>query len=483
MDFNWNYGIPEELDYKTITEFNEGNQLRYYNIITNEYWYFDKPCDLYFCLNDIKKILGTTDDIINKNFIYYKISVIAYDEPPIIPEGVNSLDFINDLDNIDPTSYDTFILYENVIDIMSLCKENKNTYKLFVFVMDTLRKLINTYMTYNINYNLNKFSDLIEYLSPEELSSSEIKTSIDEANNKLIDEYNKHNKNFEWFKIKGMQNIESSNIDILDINTLKKQHKIADNFEKHYNCTVIKQFQQPYVLFLGGDIQKILKYKFIRKTVASFDNKLKQIIKTKTAGGMQCCVHLTYLGLLKLLSSSRKEDVMGLIEKCEIDIDTIKFICVETDILSCISKTFKNEKISLQYRVFTYKIDLYFDDYNLAIECDETHTDIKIDLLREEKIKNEIGCKFIRFKPFDKKFDIFVLLNEIFEEIKKGNVKRTSSTGKSVEKRNSKTHMLICTWNTIAKAAEDEKICSAKLSRSIKAKTIFNDEYYYSVKL
>ena len=120
---------------------------------------------------------------------------------------------------------------------------------------------------------------------------------------------------------------------------------------------------------------------------------------------------------VKILSTSRKNDVIDLINKCGIDINIIKFISVETDILDNICKTFKNEKITLQYRVCKYRIDLYFDEYNLAIECDETHTDIKNDLLREEKIKKKIGCKFIRFKPYDKVFDIFVLLNEIYQEI------------------------------------------------------------------
>ena len=57
--------------------------------------------------------------------------------------------------------------------------------------------------------------------------------------------------------------------------------------------------------------------------------------------------------------------------------------------------------------------------------------------------------------------------------------KTTSSTGKKVEKVDNKTEIVLRTWETIAKAAEDEKISAAKMSRSIKNKTIFNDDYYY----
>jgi hypothetical protein len=57
--------------------------------------------------------------------------------------------------------------------------------------------------------------------------------------------------------------------------------------------------------------------------------------------------------------------------------------------------------------------------------------------------------------------------------------KTTSSTGKRVEKRNLKTNELLGSWETIAKAAESEQMCAAKMSRSIKNKTVFDDDYYY----
>ena len=60
--------------------------------------------------------------------------------------------------------------------------------------------------------------------------------------------------------------------------------------------------------------------------------------------------------------------------------------------------------------------------------------------------------------------------------------KTTSSTGKKVEKIELKSEQVLSSWDTIAKAAEDENISAAKMSRSIKNKTIFNNDYYYKVK-
>jgi len=59
----------------------------------------------------------------------------------------------------------------------------------------------------------------------------------------------------------------------------------------------------------------------------------------------------------------------------------------------------------------------------------------------------------------------------------------TSSTGKKVEKRLIKSNELLSTWETIAKAAEAEKICAAKMSRSIKNKVTFNDDYYFCISM
>jgi len=56
----------------------------------------------------------------------------------------------------------------------------------------------------------------------------------------------------------------------------------------------------------------------------------------------------------------------------------------------------------------------------------------------------------------------------------------TSSTGKKVEKRLVNNDHRIGTWDTIAKAAEAEKMSAAKMSRSIKNKTVFDNDYYYA---
>jgi len=61
--------------------------------------------------------------------------------------------------------------------------------------------------------------------------------------------------------------------------------------------------------------------------------------------------------------------------------------------------------------------------------------------------------------------------------------KITTSTGKKVEKIEKNTGEILGTWETIAKAAEAENISAAKMSRSIKNKIIYNNDYYYITKI
>jgi len=58
-------------------------------------------------------------------------------------------------------------------------------------------------------------------------------------------------------------------------------------------------------------------------------------------------------------------------------------------------------------------------------------------------------------------------------------LRKVSTTGKKVEKRCAKTGEVLKTWDTILLTAQNEKCSAAKISRSIKAKTVFPGDYYF----
>ena len=83
-------------------------------------------------------------------------------------------------------------------------------------------------------------------------------------------------------------------------------------------------------------------------------------------------------------------------------------------------QSFNGETFLLQHTVGKYKIDLYLPDYKLVIECDEhwhSDRDKEYEQTRENYIKNKIKCTFIRFNPDTPDFNIFNVINKIYNHI------------------------------------------------------------------
>ena len=98
----------------------------------------------------------------------------------------------------------------------------------------------------------------------------------------------------------------------------------------------------------------------------------------------------------------------------------------EQTVLKSIKDAFEGEDMQTQYSVLSYRIDLYFHKYKLAIEVDELgHNDRNIDyeIQRQRAIEKELGCVFIRINPDEKNFNIFKEINKIHRHIKKSTKK------------------------------------------------------------
>ena len=94
----------------------------------------------------------------------------------------------------------------------------------------------------------------------------------------------------------------------------------------------------------------------------------------------------------------------------------------EQTIISSIKEAFEGEDMQTQYIVIGYRIDLYFHEYNLAIEVDELgHNDrnITYEIQRQQALERELNCVFIRINPDAVDFNIFKEINKIHRHIKK----------------------------------------------------------------
>ena len=68
----------------------------------------------------------------------------------------------------------------------------------------------------------------------------------------------------------------------------------------------------------------------------------------------------------------------------------------------------------------SYRIDLFFPDHDMAIECDEhdhQDRDIKYEIRRQNFIEDQLNCKFIRHNSDAKDFLTESVLNKIFQYI------------------------------------------------------------------
>ena len=82
---------------------------------------------------------------------------------------------------------------------------------------------------------------------------------------------------------------------------------------------------------------------------------------------------------------------------------------------------FEGKNIGTQYHVLNDKIDLYLDDYKLAVEIDKNgQKDRNEDheSQRQKEIETELGCKFIRMNPDKENYNISKPKNNIFRHIK-----------------------------------------------------------------
>ena len=65
-------------------------------------------------------------------------------------------------------------------------------------------------------------------------------------------------------------------------------------------------------------------------------------------------------------------------------------------------KAFDGETMVRQYPILTYRVDLYFPDYNICVECDENghkDRDPNQELQRHLDITKKINCRWYRYNP------------------------------------------------------------------------------------
>jgi very-short-patch-repair endonuclease len=196
---------------------------------------------------------------------------------------------------------------------------------------------------------------------------------------------------------------------------------VAKILETKYNCRVIINEDENTCLYCALDIGKILNLKNIRYNIINYKNKI--LVKRPSNTGIKNVTFINYNDLLKIFCKTRKPNIIEIAKELNINLNNDIYTYIETDTLKCILEAFNCEEMIQQYKVKQYFIDLYFPKYKLAIECDESGHYREImnsnDIIRENNIKTEItDIYFIRYRPEEKDFNIFKLINQIYQFIR-----------------------------------------------------------------
>ena len=121
-------------------------------------------------------------------------------------------------------------------------------------------------------------------------------------------------------------------------------------------------------------------------------------------------------GMIEMLVRSQQPLAKGLAEYMRIKIIVRK----KAGTIYTIQKVFEGISMKRQFSNGPHRIDLYFPEHKLAIECsehDHRDRDINYEIKRKKFIEDQLNCKFIRYNPDAEDFTTERILNKIFQYI------------------------------------------------------------------
>jgi prophage antirepressor-like protein len=200
---------------------------------------------------------------------------------------------------------------------------------------------------------------------------------------------------------------------------------------------IIGTYDNPY--FCGIDVCNILEHKDIKKSLFKLDSDYKKDLQTiieelkeinpNTIIGMPSskpsynegkAIYLSKDGLVAMLTKSRTlasyrvSQVIS--DKLGLNLKYVYNVSKQQQTLDIIRAAFKTLTCIPEYKVGTYRIDLYFPDLKVAVECDEychIDRDQQYEHEREQFIKNKLCCLFVRYNPDSSCFNIGNVICEI----------------------------------------------------------------------
>lgn len=184
--------------------------------------------------------------------------------------------------------------------------------------------------------------------------------------------------------------------------------------------------------FCGKDVCDILGYanhsEALKKHINDDDKLPLQTLLQKfnvsqiLNGNDKRMIYINKKGLISLLSKSRLPNIDKFILFCNntfnISYQIINCFQKEQETIGAIIATFQHLSYCRQYPIGPYRIDLYFPEHKIAVECDENNhrdRDIASEVDRQKYIEKQLNCRFIRYNPDIIHFSIFEVINTLIK--------------------------------------------------------------------
>lgn len=142
-------------------------------------------------------------------------------------------------------------------------------------------------------------------------------------------------------------------------------------------------------------------------------NANKVSIAVPTNGGTQKTTCLDIKGVRRLIFSTRTPEATLVAKLLDLE---IHHVYAEQSTIPVIQAAFVHLNPIRQYTVGPYRVDLYLEAVNIAVECDENgHLgyDQVNEVDRKTYIEEKLGCTFVRFNPDEVGFNLGAVINHI----------------------------------------------------------------------
>lgn len=192
--------------------------------------------------------------------------------------------------------------------------------------------------------------------------------------------------------------------------TTSRENATSSEFTKNLEelCDLTNNIKGNLTRYLKKNFKENIHYNIIKNT--SYETNVKK------GGGQNKITYLLTETAFEIFKNSYNLRIKYIVELSE-NIKCINLgMCIENQTIGFIENSYSNiTNLKRQYIMGKYRVDLYFIDYNLVIECDENgHIDRNI---VQEKCKENyilsLGNTLIRYNPNVPSFDLSNVLRDI----------------------------------------------------------------------